>query len=85
MTEQDLLNAGFIRTDVPKEESNNEEDFHYYVLNVTEGITLVSDSPAENGGEKWTVESFEIEHLKITEPEQLFNFLETMKICTLAN
>ena len=85
MTEQDLLNAGFIRTDVPKEESNNEEDFHYYVLNVTEGITLVSDSPAENGGEKWTVESFEIENLKITELEQLFNFLETMKICTLSN
>jgi hypothetical protein len=55
------------------------------VLNVTEGITLVSDSPAENNGEKWTVESFEIENLKITEHEQLFNFLETMKICTLAN
>ena len=82
MTENDLINAGFKRVDVLIEDSGNDEDYYYYLLDVTEGITLVSDSPAENNGEDWTVDSFEIEALCIKTPEQLFNFLETMKICT---
>jgi hypothetical protein len=82
MKEQDLIDAGFIRRDVPKEESGNEEDFYYYVLDVTDGITLVSDADIENKDDQWVVDCFEIDKIYIKEAEQLFNFLETMKICT---
>lgn len=85
MTEQVLINAGFKKVHISKEESGDDEDYSYYMLEVTDGITLVSDSPAENNGNNFSVHSFEIDRLFITEANQLFNFLETMKICTQAN
>jgi len=85
MTEQVLINAGFTKIIVTKEESGNEEDFYYYVLDVLDGITLVSDATIEVDGDNWTVDCFEIDKLFITEAGQLFNFLETIKICTRVN
>jgi len=85
MTEQVLINAGFKKVHISKEESGDDEDYSYYMLEVTDGITLVSDSPAENNGNNFSVHSFEIDRLFITEANQLFNFLETMKICTQVN
>ena len=85
MTEQVLINAGFTKRIVTKEESGNEEDFYYYFLDVLYGITLVSDATIEIDGDNWTVDCFEIDNILITEAGQLFNFLETMKICTRAN
>ena len=85
MKEQDLINAGFTRNDVNKEESGNDKDFHYYVLDVVDGITLVSDSTEEINEDNWTVDCFEVDKILITEPEQLFNFLETLKLCTQVN
>jgi len=68
MTEQVLINAGFTKRIVTKEESGN-----------------VSDATIEIDGDNWTVDCFEIDNILITEAGQLFNFLETMKICTRAN
>jgi len=85
MKEQDLIDAGFTRKDVPKEESGNDKDFHYYVLDVVDGITLVSDSTEEIDGDSWTVDCFEVDKILIKDVESLTNFLETLKICTQAN
>jgi len=85
MKEQDLIDAGFTKRIVPIEESGNKEDFYYYFLEVLDGITLVSDATVEIEGDQWTVDCFEVDKILITEPEQLFNFLETMKICTQVN
>jgi hypothetical protein len=85
MKEQDLIDAGFTRRDVSKEESGNDKDFHYYVLDVVDGITLVSDSTEEIDGDNWTVDCFEVDKILIKDVESLTNFLETLKICTQAN
>jgi len=85
MKEQDLIKAGFTRRDVTKEESGNDKDFHYYVLDVVDGITLVSDSTEEIDGDNWTVDCFEVDKILIKDAENLFSFLETLKICTQVN
>lgn len=85
MTEQDLIDAGFTKRIVTKEESGNEEDFYYYFLDVLDGITLVSDADIENNGDEWTVDCFEVDKIFIKDAVQLFNFLETMKICSQVN
>jgi hypothetical protein len=85
MKEQDLINAGFTRRDVSKEESGNDKDFHYYFLDVVDGITLVSDSTEEINGDNWTVDCFEVDKILIKDAESLFSFLETLKICTQVN
>jgi hypothetical protein len=85
MKEQDLINAGFTRRDVTREESGNDKDFHYYVLDVVDGITLVSDSTEEIDGDNWTVDCFEVDKILIKDVESLTNFLETLKICTQVN
>ena len=81
MTEQDLIDAGFRKILVPKEDSGNDEDYSYYLLEVTEGITLVSDSPAENKGTEWSVHSFEIDKLLIVEADRLVHFINALKLC----
>lgn len=85
MTEKDLINAGFTKVHVAKEESGDNDDYSYYLLEVTEGITLVSDSPIGDNGINWVVHSFELDKISIIDPQTLFNFLETIKICTQAN
>jgi len=85
MKEQDLIDAGFTRRDVSKEESGNDKDFYYYVLDVVDGITLVSDSTEEIDDDNWTVDCFEVDKILIKDVESLTNFLETLKICTQAN
>lgn len=43
MTEQQLIDLGFIKEDVPMEESGFEVDFHYYTLEIGD-ICLISNS-----------------------------------------
>jgi hypothetical protein len=85
MKEQDLIDVGFKKVHVSKEESGDDEDYSYYILEATEGITLVSDAPVENNEDSWSVHSFELDKIFIIDPQNLFNFLETLKICTQAN
>ena len=50
-----------------------------------DGITLVSDSTEEIDGDNWTVDCFEVDKILIKDAENLFSFLETLKICTQVN
>ena len=43
MTEQQLIDLGFIKEDIPMEESGFGEDFHYYTLEIGD-ICLISNS-----------------------------------------
>lgn len=85
MTEQDLIDAGFEKVHVSKEDSGDDEDYSYYLLEATDGITLVSDSPAENNGDSWSVHSFELDKVFITEADRLVHFLNALRICTQEN
>ena len=85
MKEQDLIDAGFTRNNVTKKESGKNKDFYYYVLDVLDGITLVSDADIENNEDNWTVDCFEVDKILIKDAENLFSFLETLKICTQVN
>jgi hypothetical protein len=85
MTEQDLIDAGFEKVHVSKEDSGDDEDYSYYLLEATDGITLVSDSPVENNGDSWSVHSFELDKVFIIEADRLVHFLNALKLCTLAD
>ena len=85
MTEQDLIDAGFEKVEVSKEDSGDDEDYSYYLLEATDGITLVSDSPAENNGDSWSVHSFELDKVFIIEADRLVHFLNALKLCTQEN
>lgn len=44
ITDESLIGLGFIRTNVSKEESGNDEDYYYYTYNITEYLSLISNS-----------------------------------------
>ena len=62
-----------------------QRHYSYYLLEATDGITLVSDSPAENNGDSWSVHSFELDKVFITEADRLVHFLNALRICTQEN
>jgi len=44
ITDESLIGLGFIRTNVSKEESGNDEDYYYYTYNITEYLSLISNA-----------------------------------------
>ena len=42
MTEQKLLELGFLKVEVLDEESQNGYDYYYYILDVLPGLSLIS-------------------------------------------
>ena len=64
MKEQDLIDLGFERTDIPADESGDEA-FYYYRYEITYKLCLISscsDEVKENG---WYVELFDYEDIEI--------------------
>ena len=82
ITEQDLIDIGFERTDVPPEESGDNYEWYYYTLSVCQidFITMESDK-VEDGA--WSVEFFNTyPPIKITNLETfktLYNTLKTIE------
>jgi len=60
MTEQELIEAGFTRVDVPVEESGNKNDYYYYSLEVCEGFELISDESDNRPTSNWKVYCYEM-------------------------
>ena len=60
MTEKDLLKLGF-----KKEDSfdfiDDDPDFYYYVKEITNGLTFITNSNDEMQGQDWYVEFFDTE------------------------
>ena len=79
MTENELIEHGFKKIEVPDKESDNGYDYYYYILELCEGVSLVSDDSDNIKDNNWSVICFEILALKIVNKNDLINFLEVMR------
>ena len=72
MKEEDLIELGFKRTDVSAEESGDEA-FYYYDIDFGDqrGISLISPANNEVIDNKWFVEVFEDNSIRIDTIEDL--------------
>jgi hypothetical protein len=74
MKEQDLLDLGFKRTDVPAEESGDKAFYYYDIdLGSNGSISLISPSDDEVENGNWYVEVFE-------DPKVMFNDKDDLKV-----
>jgi len=55
MTEEELIEEGFERIDVPIEESGDEEDYYYYRYSLGSGFSLYSSENTDSPKNKWSV------------------------------
>jgi len=80
MKEQDLIDLGFKRTDVSAEESGYEA-FYYYDMDFgrNKTLSLISPSDDEVVDDKWYVEIFQDESLRIDKLNDLIGFINMMK------
>ena len=58
MTEQKLLELGFLKVEVLDEESQNGYDYYYYMLDILPGLSLIS-SASDESTENWNVYNFD--------------------------
>jgi len=83
MTEQELLDAGFEKQEASHSETGNGYDYHYYILELCEGICLISnDSDNVVNEHGWFVKSFDIPSINIKNIEHLHAFIELVKTIT---
>jgi hypothetical protein len=76
MTQQDLIDLGFT-----KEEMTDDDDFdYYYVYEITENTTLISDSASLSGDNNWSVELFDDDKLCFKEVNELKLFINLIKM-----
>ena len=60
MSEKELLELGFTKED-SSEFIDDEPDFYYYVKEITNGLTFITNSNDEMEGQDWYVEFFDTE------------------------
>lgn len=83
MTEQELIDSGFEKQYANHTETGNGYDYHYYILELCEGICLISqDSDNVIGEDGWFVKSFDIPAINIKHLEHLNAFIELVKNIT---
>ena len=58
--EHELIEEGFERVDVLASESDNENDYYHYQLDLNDNFTLISDASDEITNNKWNVYCYEI-------------------------
>ena len=83
MKEQDLIDLGFERVDVTKEESGCERDYHFYTYDFTEQLALMSNDSEEAESKGWFVEFFDVDGIRFTnirELAKLMILIENAKI-----
>ena len=75
MTEKDLIELGFSRTDVTAEESGADA-FYFYEYHFTKYFSLISCENNEAMINGWYVEFFEHENIKFDNTEDLKQLIE---------
>jgi hypothetical protein len=78
MTEEELIEEGFERIDVPIEESGDEEDYYYYRYSLGSGFSLHSSENTDSPNNKWRV-VFEEFSDNITDIEDVQTLLALFK------
>jgi hypothetical protein len=61
MTEQELIEEGFERVEVPKWESGDKSSYYYYKLDLNPHFTFISNANDEVYNKTWKVTCFEID------------------------
>lgn len=81
MTEQDLIDLGFNKVEITNEESQNGYDYHYYVLDVFDNLSLIStDSDLVVLEDQWFVSNFDWpdKKFKLHLREEVVGFLHSV-------
>jgi hypothetical protein len=60
MSEKDLLKLGF-KKEAPFDLIDDDPDFYYYVKEITNGLTFITNGNDEMQGQDWYVEFFNTE------------------------
>jgi hypothetical protein len=71
MTEQELIELGFIETIVTDEESNNGYDYYYYSLDIMEGLSLNSTDSDHITTHGWEVRNYDWPTVKSINKESI--------------
>ena len=82
MKEQDLIDLGFKRYDVPAEESGDKPYF-YFTYNITDELCLISSDNGEAKKNGWRVEMFDYDNIEFTSKkdiEKLISLIEKNKL-----
>jgi hypothetical protein len=82
MTENELLNIGFEKCEILNTESNNGYDYYYYFRNLLNGVSLISIDSDQVKNNSWSIKSFDIPDLKITDLDKLKSFIAMMENVT---
>jgi hypothetical protein len=81
MTEEELIEEGFERIDVPMEESGDEEDYYYYRYAFGRGFSMISTENTESSKKnKWSV-TFEEFVDNIVDIEDVQTLMALFKKC----
>jgi len=71
MTEQDLIDLGFIEIIVTDEESNNGYDYYYYSLDLMDGLHLNSNDSDNTSTHGWEVHNYDWPNVKSINKESI--------------
>jgi hypothetical protein len=79
MTENELLKLGFTK-EFGDDVIEDEPDFYYYVKEITNGLTFITNSNDEMEGKEWYVEFFDTEvpirYYEYTTVKMMFTLIE---------
>lgn len=79
ITEKNLIDLGFIRNDVTKEESGDDHDWHYYDFSVCQ-VDFITLGSNDINDDSWNVEFFNtFPPIKIKTLETLEDLIITLK------
>ena len=76
MTENELVDLGFEKVEITNDESQNGYNYYYYQKELCSGVLLHSTDNIDVVDDKWSLKSFEIPALNITEKVHYEHFLE---------
>jgi len=76
MKEQDIIDAGFERSDIDANESGDKA-YYYYTYDFTSSFGLITPA-SDEVEDDWFVEVFEVPEIKIKDRDNLFDFIETI-------
>jgi hypothetical protein len=78
MSEQELIELGFQKVDILDNDSQNGYDYYYYHKELCSGVLLHSTDSLDVKDDIWSLKSFDIPALNITERVHYEQFLEIM-------
>lgn len=76
MKENELIELGFVRTDVTAEESGYETDWYYYTLTLGNHLCLITNDNTEADKDKWYVEVFEDDIVRFTNSSDVMALID---------